>query len=133
METEGNGLLTYDRAVIKPNLELTAEANKGDFSHVAKEMVIVPTSQAKGQVWSYTFDKPAADWYKPDFDDAKWKKGEGAFGAHSPAPIRTQWTTDDVCSAGTRRCRPTPFLSRISRCFTTRTPRSTSTAFSLRK
>ena len=97
VETEGNGLLTYDRAVIKPNLELTAEANKGDFSHVAQEMVIVPTSQAKGQVWSYTFDKPAADWYKPDFDDAKWKKGEGAFGANiRGVPIRTQWKTDDV-------------------------------------
>ena len=49
-------------------------------------MVIVPTSQEKGQVWSYTFKKPDADWYKPEFNDTEWKKGEGAFGAKtSPA------------------------------------------------
>jgi hypothetical protein len=97
VETEGNGLLTYDRAVIKPDLARTAAANKGDFSHVAQEMVIVPTSQEKGQVWHYTFEKPADDWYKSDFKDTEWKKGEGAFGANIPgAPIRTEWKTDDV-------------------------------------
>jgi Glycosyl hydrolases family 2/Glycosyl hydrolases family 2, sugar binding domain/Glycosyl hydrolases family 2, TIM barrel domain len=97
VETEGNGLLTHDRAVIKPDLERTYAANKGDFSHVAREMVIVPTSQEKGQVWSYTFTKPADDWYKPEFNDTEWKKGEGAFGANiQGAPIRTEWKTDDV-------------------------------------
>ncbi len=97
VETEGNGLLTYDRAVVKPDLERTYAANKGDFSRVAQEMVIVPTSQEKGLVWSYTFARPAEDWYKPDFSDAEWKKGEGAFGANIPtAPIRTTWKTDDI-------------------------------------
>ncbi|HBI42866.1 MAG TPA: glycoside hydrolase family 2, partial [Planctomycetales bacterium] len=97
VETEGNGLLTYDRATIKPDIARTAAANKGDFSHVAQEMVIVPTSQEKGQVWSFTFEKPAEGWYKSDFKDTEWKKGEGAFGANIPgAPIRTEWKTDDI-------------------------------------
>ena len=29
----------------------------------------VPTSQEKGIVWHYTFDKPADGWQKPSFDD----------------------------------------------------------------
>ena len=32
VETEANGLLTYDRAVIKVDVERVAAANQGDFS-----------------------------------------------------------------------------------------------------
>ncbi len=31
VETEGNGLLTYDRAVVKPDLSRAAAAAEGDF------------------------------------------------------------------------------------------------------
>ncbi len=97
METEGNGLLTYDRAVIKPDLARAAAAAAGDFSHVPQEGVIVPSSLEAPQGWRYTFEKPADDWMKPEFKDAEWKQGEGAFGANIPgAPIRTQWKTDDI-------------------------------------
>ena len=97
VETEGNGLLTYDRAVIKPDLARAAAAAQGDFSHVPQEVVIVPTSLEQPQTWRYTFDKPADDWMKPGFKDDEWKQGPGAFGANIPgAPIRTPWKTDDV-------------------------------------
>jgi beta-galactosidase/beta-glucuronidase len=33
VETEGNGLLTYDRAVVKPDVARAAAAASGDFSH----------------------------------------------------------------------------------------------------
>ncbi len=33
VETEGNGLLTYDRAVVKPDLARASAAASGDFSH----------------------------------------------------------------------------------------------------
>src|SRR5262249_23583613 len=72
VETEANGLLTYDRDVIKVDLERAAAANKGDFSRVPEIEEVVLTSQAKGQTWRYTFTKPDADWFKADFDDSKW-------------------------------------------------------------
>ncbi len=37
VETEGNGLMTYDRAVIKMDVERVKAANKGDFSRAPRE------------------------------------------------------------------------------------------------
>jgi hypothetical protein len=58
---------------------------------------VVPTSQRKGIIWAYTTEKPADDWFKPNFDDSQWKKGPGGFGHGSPG-VRphTQWRTDDI-------------------------------------
>ena len=36
VETEGNGLLTYDRAVVKPDLARASAAASGDFSHAPR-------------------------------------------------------------------------------------------------
>jgi hypothetical protein len=98
VETEVNGLLTYDRAVIKVDLDRAAAVNKGNVSHVPQVTVVVPTSQEKGQTWRYTFDKPADGWYKPDFDDAGWKEGPGGFGTKGTpgAVVRTEWKTTDI-------------------------------------
>ncbi|NQU19838.1 MAG: glycoside hydrolase family 2, partial [Candidatus Nealsonbacteria bacterium] len=95
VETECNGLLTYDRAVIKPNVAATVAANQG---RLPKRKVVVPTSQAKGIPWRYTFDKPADGWFKTDFDDSSWKQGPGGFGTKMTpgAVVRTEWSSDDV-------------------------------------
>src|SRR5437660_1039139 len=68
VETESNGLLTYDRAVIKVDLERVAAANRGDFSRVPVLRTLVPSSQKTAQVWRYTLEDPGKDWFKPDFD-----------------------------------------------------------------
>ena len=97
VETEGNGLLTYDRAVIKPDLKRAASAAQGDFSNVPKEMTVVPTSQEQPQTWRYTSDWQPKGWNKPGFNDSAWKQGPGAFGANIPdTPIRTEWKSDEI-------------------------------------
>jgi hypothetical protein len=98
VETEANGLLTYDRAAIKVDVERVAGANRGDFSRMPPVRVVVPTSQEKEQTWRYTVEKPADGWFKPGFDDAKWKEGPGGFGtAGTPgAVVRTEWKTPDI-------------------------------------
>jgi hypothetical protein len=98
VETEINGLMTYDRAVIKMDVDRVAAINKGDTSKMSKIRVVVPTSQEKGIVWHYTFDKPAAGWEKPGFDDTGWKEGPGGFGTKGTpgAVVRTEWKTDDI-------------------------------------
>ncbi|MGH7221908.1 MAG: glycoside hydrolase family 2 protein, partial [Gemmataceae bacterium] len=42
VETEANGLLSYDRAVVKVDLERVAAVNKGDLSRVPQSFVVVP-------------------------------------------------------------------------------------------
>jgi hypothetical protein len=98
VETEANGLMTYDRAVIKMDVERVAAVNKGDLSRVPDIKEIVPTSQSRGLTWRYTFDKPAGEWFKPGFDDSGWKEGPGGFGTKGTpgAVVRTVWKTDDI-------------------------------------
>lgn len=98
VETEANGLLTYDRAVVKVDLARVAAVNKGDFSRLPQSVVVVPTSQEKGLTWRYTLEKPADDWYKPDFADANWKEGVGGFGTEKTpgAVVRTRWDTSNI-------------------------------------
>lgn len=52
----------------------------------------------KAPVWRYTFGKPAAGWFKADFDDSAWRRGPGGFGAgNTPsATARTEWSTPDI-------------------------------------
>ena len=101
VETECNGLMTYDRAVVKPELARIAKANHGDFSSVPpppKVNIVLPSSEKEGQAWSFTFEIPEHDWFKPDFDDRQWKVGHGGFGSNNPvdAFIRSDWSTTDI-------------------------------------
>ncbi len=59
---------------------------------------IVPTSQHKPVEWRYTFEKPAADWVQPKFDDSRWTRGPGGFGTHGTpnAVVGTTWNTADI-------------------------------------
>jgi hypothetical protein len=98
VETEANGLLTYDRAVIKVDLERVAAANRGDFAKAPELKAVVPNSQQEGQAWRYTIEKPAAGWEKAEFDDKAWKEGPGGFGTQGTpgAVVRTEWKTGDI-------------------------------------
>jgi hypothetical protein len=40
---------------------------------------------------AYTTDKPAANWYTPEFNDSKWKSGKGAFGNPHSVGVTTPW------------------------------------------
>jgi len=100
-EVECNGLMTYDRAIIKPDVERVAAVNRGDFSRVPPPPIVkpvVPTSEKKPQTWRYTTEKPPADWTKPGFDDSGWKQGPGGFGTKGTpgAVVGTVWKTGDI-------------------------------------
>jgi len=98
VETECNGLMTYDRAIIKVGLEQAAKANRGEFPPPPEIRVIVPASEKQGIKWRYTFGKPPAGWFRPGFDDSKWKQGPAGFGRKSTpgAIVRTEWHTADI-------------------------------------
>ena len=98
VETECNGLMTYDRALVKPDLEAVAKANRGEFPPPPEIRVIIPSSEKEGLAWRYTTEKPADGWFKPDFDDKGWKEGPGGFGTKATpgAFVRTEWNTSDL-------------------------------------
>jgi transposase len=98
VETEANGLLTYDRAVVKVDLDRVNAANRGDFSKVPVTREIVPTSREAALTWLYTFDKPQAGWFAANFDASPWKQGPGGFGTEGTpgAVVRTTWKTPNI-------------------------------------
>ena len=97
VEDETNGLLTYDRAVLKPLPDLIAAANAGRFPPMRPpppDRALVPTSADAPQPWRYTTDRPAGDWASPSFDAAGWRTGPAPFG-HGYA-AGTDWHSADV-------------------------------------
>jgi len=97
VETECNGLLTYDRAVVKLDLEKARAANLGQMPLI-KMAWLLPTSEKEPATWRYTTAKPPDDWLKPDFDDAKWQSGPAGFGTKATpgSVVRTEWRTPDI-------------------------------------
>ncbi len=103
VETEANGLLTYDREVIKVDVPRVIAANRGDFSKVPVTVEVVPTSRETPKIWQYTFEKPAENWYAKDFDPTAWKEGPGVFGTEGTpgAQVRTKWDTPEIWATRT--------------------------------
>ena len=98
VETECNGLLTYDREVFKVIPERAAAVNSGDIPPMPVIEEVLPTSRQAGATWRLTLEKPGGDWAKPDFDDSAWQSGQGGFGTRGTpgAVVRTEWKTSDI-------------------------------------
>jgi hypothetical protein len=98
VETECNGLMTYDRAIIKPDARKISLANRGHVPPEPKHVILVPTSKESPAIWKYTMTKPTDDWTKPKFDDSSWQQGPGGFGTEGTpnAVIGTTWNTGDI-------------------------------------
>ena len=97
VEQEINGLLTYDRTIIKPDVDIIQTANLGQFPDMPANpnVQIVPTSEKSASTWKYTTEKPDSDWSKPDFHDDEWNSGAAPFG-NGYASIGTPWQTGDI-------------------------------------
>jgi len=98
VETEVNGLMTYDRAVVKIPLDIASAANKVLYLEPGVSRQIAPTSMIDTYYWRYTIDKPDDDWFKPDFEDSGWQQASGAFGKkdHRVTYASTEWTSSDI-------------------------------------
>ncbi|HEX6964028.1 MAG TPA: glycoside hydrolase family 2 TIM barrel-domain containing protein, partial [Lacipirellula sp.] len=98
VEIEVNGLLTYDRKVVKMDLGRIVAAAKELYGPPPAVATLVPTSQEQKQTWRYTLEEPAEDWQAADFDDSSWKEGEGGFGTEGTpgAVVGTRWDTKDI-------------------------------------
>ncbi len=98
VETEVNGLMTYDRAVVKPDMEKIVAAHRRLFEPPPVIKTIAATSEKEPHEWRYTLEKPADGWEQPEFDDSAWKSGPAGFGAKGTpgAVVRTEWKTQDI-------------------------------------
>jgi len=100
VEGEVNGLMTYDREVIKLDVGRVAalHAKLYEPPPIITYQSVAPTSEKTAQTWRYTVEKPAEDWFQPGFDDSRWQTGPGGFGRKGTpgSVIRTEWHGADI-------------------------------------
>jgi len=98
VEIEVNGLMTYDRAMIKMDVKKATAANKSLYLPPPVTKTIVPTSQKQGQAWRYTTSEPRIGWYRTAFLDSDWQEGKGGFGTEGTpgAVVGTVWNSSDI-------------------------------------
>jgi hypothetical protein len=99
VETELNGLLTYDREVFKGDMKKIRASNMNVINKKLYLKTVLPSSQTEARVWKYTFEKPdTTNWFAINFDDSKWQAGEAGFGMKETPGVsaRTAWNTNNI-------------------------------------
>jgi hypothetical protein len=98
VETEANGVYTYDRAVLKMDAARITAVNKGDIGQIPIPVTLAPSSEKQAQTYRYTLSKPDGMWFWPVFDDQSWKEAPGGFGTRGTpgAVVRTEWNSNDI-------------------------------------
>ena len=97
VESECNGLMTYDRAVYKVDPSILAAANEGGALHPPQKIILADAIFGRS-VWKYTVDKPPTGWYLPAFKDDSWMEGMSGFGSPGTPGIfiNANWSTADI-------------------------------------
>lgn len=98
IETEANGLYTYDRKRLKVESKQVAAAHRGKFAPPTMFDVVDEASAVEPSSWRYTVVQPSAHWIEKSFDDSNWKTGASGFGVtdFALAPVQTVWDTDEI-------------------------------------
>jgi hypothetical protein len=98
VESEVNGLMTYDRAVLKLDVGPAAALHTHLYRPAPRIETIVESSDTAPQTWRYVLDAPPTGWILPGFDDSRWSTGPGMFGREGTPGVRvgTAWTTSDI-------------------------------------
>jgi Glycosyl hydrolases family 2, sugar binding domain/Glycosyl hydrolases family 2, TIM barrel domain len=110
VETEVNGLMTYDRKVMKVPQDIATEVHEALHQPARQARTLVATSKTEPQTWSYKFEKPVDGWEKPAFVAASWNSAPGGFGEKSTpgSVVRTDWESNDIWLRRTFELKSTP-------------------------
>jgi hypothetical protein len=99
VEIEVNGLMTYDREVMKFDIAETKKWHDMLFTPPPTVAELVPTSETAAQTWKYSLTKPADDqWLTTPEKTDKFAVGKGGFGSQGTpgARIGTEWTGKEI-------------------------------------
>ncbi|WP_207532104.1 sugar-binding domain-containing protein [Desertivirga arenae] len=98
VEIELNGLLTYDREVIKGSIDKIRASNERAIKGNIYLRDILANAKSDAKIWKYSFSKPFSNWFSKEFNDQNWQSGKGGFGKEGTpgAVIGTPWTTSDI-------------------------------------
>ena len=98
VEGEVNGLLTYDRKVIKIDPKQLSQWHAKLYQPPPVVTTLLPTARHQEQTWRYRTESPAKDWATVEYNDAQWTAGPSGFGTKiTPGTtVRTTWDTSEI-------------------------------------
>lgn len=99
VEIEVNGLMTYDREVLKFDPADMKKWHDTLFTPPPTVTELVPTSETTAQEWAYSLTKPADDqWLTAPEKTDKFAVGKGGFGSKGTpgSRIGTEWTGKEI-------------------------------------
>ncbi len=98
VEIEVNGLLTYDREVMKLAPDVLATAHQKLYGPAPRVEVALADARQEPHDWRFTTTMPAEGWFRPEFDDSRWQTGPSGFGTQGTpgTVVRTEWKTPDI-------------------------------------
>jgi hypothetical protein len=118
LETELNGMMTYDRV---PKIQPQEMAKLIAPRETNEDLVILPTAERQPEIWRYTLENPGRDWAAAGFNDLSWKEGESGFGdaetasermgpdPHGGRFPRTEWNSEEIWLRRSVRLQGTDF------------------------
>ena len=98
VEGEVNGLMTYDRAMLKVDEAPARRFAQRLYKPAQKVVEFLPTSQYESRPWQLLRKKPPKNWNTIDFDDEKWIDASGPLRAGNNSFLRagTVWGAKEI-------------------------------------
>jgi hypothetical protein len=100
LEIATNGLMTYDRAVVKYEADIMQRLHRNLYQIPPLYHVVLACSeQSESPLWRYTTGQPPEKWMQPGFDDLAWHQGKAGFGEKGllyNQHVSTPWTSGDI-------------------------------------
>ncbi len=98
VEGEVNGLITYDRKLVKFDANRLRELHGRIYAAEGKTGQLLATSEHAPQQWRYRTDPPDGDWSEAQDSGEGWEAGEAPFqsGADPSFPTGTRWEADVI-------------------------------------
>ncbi len=98
VEMECNGMMSYDRDVMKVSIDKVAPAIRGELPPPTPPVWVLATAEVSSKGWTHTYEKPAENWFAESFNATGWKMTDGGFGTHGTpnAIVGTVWDTPQI-------------------------------------
>jgi hypothetical protein len=98
VEGEVNGMMTYDRQVIKIAPEITRSLFAPLYRSAWNKRTLLEDAESEAQSWYISREGPAADWQKPEFDATAWHSATVPLSSFDNPflPTATQWGPEET-------------------------------------
>ena len=100
VEVEVNGLMTYDRKIVKLDTSRASRLAEMLYKRTEVFRFILPSGEQDDSIlWKYTLDPPGPGWHAEDYTDTSWQAGIAGFGhrgRHRNFRDRSPWDTTGI-------------------------------------